>query len=89
MLNNLKYITDKPVKVIAQQAGIRPTTKDRRPLMGRHYEFQKLAVFNGLGAKGYMMAPLLSKEMNDYLLFGKELDKECLLDRVKTIQINK
>lgn len=83
LLNNLKYLTDKPISVIAQNAGIRPTTPDRRPFMGKHPEFEKLAIFNGLGAKGYMMAPLLSKEMCDYILHGKALSKECSLMRIK------
>lgn len=82
LLDNLKYLTDQPVSIAAQNAGIRPTTNDRRPLMGRHPEFEKLAIFNGLGTKGYMMAPLLSKEMCDHLLQGTALNKECSLDRI-------
>lgn len=81
LLDNLSYLTDKPVHVVSQIAGIRPTTKDRRPFMGRHSQFEKLAIFNGLGAKGYMMTPLLSLEMRDYLLKNKPLNKECRLER--------
>jgi glycine/D-amino acid oxidase-like deaminating enzyme len=68
LLNNLKYLTDKPVTVISQRAGIRPTTLNRRPIMTQHSDFPKLAAFNGLGAKGYLMAPLLSEEMCRLLL---------------------
>ncbi len=83
LLEHLTCLTDQPVEVLDQIAGIRPTTVDRRPLMGLHPEFNKLAVFNGLGAKGFLLAPLLSKEMCAYLLEGKDLDKECVLQRIK------
>lgn len=81
LLDNLSCLTDKPVHIVSQTAGIRPTTRDRRPFMGRHSQFKKLAIFNGLGAKGYMMAPLLSLEMSDYLLKETPLNKECILER--------
>ncbi len=85
LLENLSYLTDKLVEITAQIAGIRPTTKDRRPFMGRHSQYEKLAVFNGLGAKGYLMAPLLSKEMADFLLKNVAIDKECGLERVSKL----
>lgn len=84
LLENLRYLTNEPVNIVSQTAGIRPTTRDRRPFMGRHPQFEKLAIFNGLGAKGYMMAPLLSLEMTNYLLKQTPLDKECKLERLNT-----
>ena len=44
-------------------------------------QFEKLAIFNGLGTKGYMIGPLLAKEFVDYLLEGNELDQEVKLER--------
>src|SRR5690606_26521760 len=76
ILNNLTFITKEKVEVVSQEAGIRPTTRDRRPLIGTHPEFSNYHIFNGLGAKGYMICPLLSKELVDYLSNGTELDKE-------------
>lgn len=51
------------IKRISTDVGIRPTVVDRRPLCGVHPKFEKLLILNGLGAKGVMMAPLLSKQM--------------------------
>lgn len=82
ILQNLAVLTNEPYTVINQQAGIRPTTLDRRPIMGTHPTFSGLHIFNGLGAKGYLLAPLLSKEMTDYLLNGKVLDREVSLSRI-------
>lgn len=76
ILNNLAFITKENVEVVSQEAGIRPTTRDRRPLIGTHHDFSNYHIFNGLGAKGYMICPLLSKEFVDYLTNGAKLDKE-------------
>jgi glycine/D-amino acid oxidase-like deaminating enzyme len=79
---NLKYITDSSCEIINQQAGMRPTTVDRRPFMGKHPEFDKLFVFNGLGTKGYLLAPLLSAELCSWLDGKSELHPEVTLDRL-------
>ena len=76
LLNNLTYITKEKVEVLSQVAGIRPTTRDRRPLIGTHPNFPNYHIFNGLGAKGYMLAPLLSLEFTAYLSNKADLDKE-------------
>jgi len=77
----LSYITTDPYTIIDQHAGVRPTTYDRRPIMGKHAEFSGLYLFNGLGTKGYMIAPLLAKEMVDFMLYGTPMDKEVSLTR--------
>lgn len=76
LLNNLTFITKEKVEVVSQEAGIRPTTRDRRPLIGTHPAFSNYHIFNGLGAKGYMLCPLLSKEFVSYLAGETSLDKE-------------
>jgi glycine/D-amino acid oxidase-like deaminating enzyme len=81
ILNNLSTIIDEEVEVLGHQAGIRPGSKDRRPFIGTHPEFPNYHVFNGLGSKGYMLCPLLSKEFADWLLDGKELDSEVRIER--------
>lgn len=84
ILNHLSFITDEKVEVVAQEAGVRPTTRDRRPLIGTHPNFSNYHIFNGLGAKGYMICPLLSKEFVDFLAHEKPLDKEVDIKRYFT-----
>jgi glycine oxidase len=81
LLSNLAVLSDAKVEVLNQVAGIRPTVPDRRPILGRHPIYSKLSIFNGLGTKGYMMAPLLSKEMCLYLLENRALHTEVVIDR--------
>lgn len=84
ILTNLSTITSEIPKILKHDAGIRPTTIDRRPLIGIHPNYNKLAIFNGLGAKGYLLAPLLSHEFVEALFNKTEMPKECgIINRVK------
>ena len=65
----------------SQIAGVRPTVYDRRPVMGEHPNHKGIFIFNGLGTKGYLMAPLLSEEMADFIISRKELHREVKLSR--------
>ena len=81
ILDHLSYITDEKVEVISQEAGVRPTTRDRRPLIGTHPNHKNYHIFNGLGAKGYMICPKLSSEFVSYLAQESTLDKEVDVKR--------
>lgn len=81
ILENLKALGEFDLEVVEHTAGIRPTVLDRRPIIGQHPTLNKLYIFNGLGAKGIMIAPLLAKEFVDFMLHGKALDKEVDVKR--------
>ncbi len=70
-----------PFKIIGQKAGIRPTVKDRRPLLGRHSENPRLWIFNGLGTRGIILAPKLAKILLDHIEFGLPLLPETDIKR--------
>ncbi|MEZ5174450.1 MAG: FAD-binding oxidoreductase [Bacteroidia bacterium] len=80
---NLDKILKPPYTILEHEAGFRPTVKDRRPFLGLSKTNSKIAIFNGLGTKGYLMAPLLSLEMCDFLCDGKPLDPESNVSRCK------
>lgn len=81
ILHKLEALGSFQLEVIDHRAGVRPTSPDRRPIIGQHPRFKDLYLFNGLGTKGYMIAPLLAKEFVDFLVNGKELDPETDLAR--------
>ncbi|PKA82466.1 glycine/D-amino acid oxidase-like deaminating enzyme [Ulvibacter sp. MAR_2010_11] len=68
-------------KIIKQVTGIRPTTKDRRPLLGTLSGDSNKAFLNGLGTRGILMAPLLAKMLYEYLEEGIPLPKELDIGR--------
>lgn len=78
---NLKSLSSEPYTVLEHNAGVRPTVLDRRPLLGLHPEYSKMAIANGLGAKGYMLAPLLMHELVKHLFEGKEIPKDSHINR--------
>jgi glycine/D-amino acid oxidase-like deaminating enzyme len=67
--------------VVGQQAGVRPTVPDRRPLLGTHPQSDRVAVFNGLGTKGVTLAPYYAEQMARFLEHGTELDPEVNIKR--------
>jgi glycine oxidase len=54
-------------QVTAHQAGVRPATQDRQPLLGSHPEYDNLHIFNGFGAKGTLTIPWHARLFTDYL----------------------
>lgn len=60
--------------VLEHFVGIRPTTKDRRPILGQHHEYNSLYIFNGLGTKGVLLAPYFSKLMANFILHQTEVE---------------
>jgi len=83
LLNKLKKILTVPYEVIEHQAAIRPTTFDRRPLLGLHPENPCLAIVNGMGTKGASLAPYFVNQFVDYLLEGKTYNQEVNIERAK------
>lgn len=83
LIEKLEKILKVPFEVIDHQVGIRPTVNDRRPLIGIHPEHPALAVFNGMGTKGVMLAPYFANQFFDFLENNLPLDKEVDIARFK------
>jgi len=83
LIDKLKNVLKIPFEIIDHQAGIRPTVNDRRPLIGLHPQHTALAVFNGMGTKGVMLAPYFAKQFVDFLENNKPLNKEADIARFK------
>lgn len=52
--------------ILEHQAGVRPNTKDRRPLIGRLNN--GLLIFNGMGSRAALMTPYLSTLFMEFLI---------------------
>jgi len=75
-----KFITC-PYTVVQQLAGIRPTVKDRRPLLGQHPTHKNTYILNGLGTRGVIAAPTVSKQLFDYIEHKTPLDPTIDIQR--------
>jgi len=72
-----------PFNIVAQSWGMRPTTPDRRPILGPHPEHQNVVIFNGLGTKGVSLAPYFSKVLAEWMENGTPINKEVDIHRYK------
>lgn len=63
----IKDILNVDYEVINSMAGVRPTVKDRKPLIGMHPKNPNIGIFNGLGARGVLIGPFLSKQFSSML----------------------
>lgn len=88
-LQELKTKTEElvefPFNIVSHEWGMRPTTPDRRPLLGAHPQFHRLVVFNGLGTKGVSLAPYFSEVLVHWLENEGTINKEVDIERYKSL----
>lgn len=62
--------------------GIRPTTPDRRPILGSlHGSGGRVVIFNGMGTKGVSLAPYFSEVLVSWLENGLPIDQNVDVNR--------
>jgi glycine/D-amino acid oxidase-like deaminating enzyme len=81
LIEKLKKTFNCDYKITNQFAGIRPTVKDRRPLIGTHKTHKNIHLLNGLGTRGVMLAPTLSKKLYQSIENNKEIETEINIIR--------
>ncbi|MAM30352.1 MAG: FAD-dependent oxidoreductase [Flavobacteriaceae bacterium] len=81
IVSKLKRMISCDFEVVNQVSGIRPTVKDRKPLLGKPFENKPIYFMNGLGTRGLSMAPLLSEWLLDSIAAGKPLPAEVNINR--------
>lgn len=85
LLEHLKGLLHCDFEVVDHLAGVRPTVKDRRPMIGTHPKHSNLHILNGLGTRGVMLAPAMAKELYDHLENGQPIDPFVDIKRYKKI----
>ncbi len=81
LIEKIKEILNCDFEIIEHLAGVRPTVKDRRPLVGTHSKHNSIHILNGLGTRGVMLGPALAKALFENIEFQKPLDKEIDIKR--------
>ncbi len=85
LLTNLETILELDFEIVEHLAGVRPTVKDRRPMVGTHPKFKNLHVLNGLGTRGVMLAPAMAKALFEHIEYQTPLPKEIDIKRFKKV----
>jgi glycine/D-amino acid oxidase-like deaminating enzyme len=85
LIKKLDDILTIPYEIVDQRWAMRPTTPDRRPILGVHPEYPQMAIFNGLGTKGVSLAPYFSGVFFSWLENGSLMNEEVDLNRYKSL----
>ncbi len=81
LIDRLCEILTCDFEIIEHFAGVRPTVKDRRPLLGSHHLYKNLHILNGLGTRGVMLAPAMAMDLYHFIEEGKPLDRTIDIKR--------
>lgn len=76
LLEKIQHDLKTPFEIVDHIAAIRPTVKDRRPVLGVHPEHSRLYVFNGLGTKGASLGPYWANHMVEFISKGAKIRPE-------------
>lgn len=75
--DHLKNVWEGSFETLEHKSGVRPATKDRRPLIGPH-ELDHTWIFGGMGSRAVLMTPYLARVLVEHFMYGAPLLKECL-----------
>ncbi|MDH4088884.1 MAG: FAD-binding oxidoreductase [Cyclobacteriaceae bacterium] len=85
LVEKMKELVNFPFNIVGQEWGLRPTTPDRRPILGRHPELRSCFIFNGMGTKGVSLTPFLSEMLIRSIEKGEAINKEVDIERYKLL----
>ncbi len=81
LIERIKEILNCDFEIVDHFAGVRPTVRDRRPLLGTHPKHKNFHILNGLGTRGVMLAPAMAIDLFDFIEEIKPLDKTIDIKR--------
>ena len=78
---NFEQICGLSYEILECWAGVRPVSKDRRPVIGADPKDVDRVIFNGFGSRAIMTTPLLSAMAIDHVFESAEIWPEVVLER--------
>ncbi|ADR21728.1 FAD-dependent oxidoreductase [Marivirga tractuosa] len=88
LIDKLDDLLQLKYQILDQVAGIRPASKDRRPLIGNHPERKNVFIFNGLGTKGVSLAPYFARQFVNSIFNFEKLNDEVNINRYYPLYSN-
>ena len=81
LVEKIKEVINCDFEIVSHFAGVRPTVKDRRPLVGTYVNHDSIHILNGLGTRGVMLGPAMAKSLFDNIEYNLPLDKAIDIKR--------
>jgi glycine oxidase len=89
LIQRIKEILNCDFEIIQHFAGVRPTVKDRKALIGTHKTHKNVHILNGMGTRGVMLAPTMAKILFENIEFGVPIDLSINIERFyKKMKLN-
>lgn len=83
LIEKIEEVISCDYEILEHLAGIRPTVKDRKPLLGTHELYKRVHLLNGLGTRGVMLGPPMAKVLFDSIENDIPVDKTVSYLRFK------
>lgn len=81
LMQKLANLTEVETSVLTHQTAIRPTTPDRKPVLGKWRDHNRVYVFNGLGTKGVTYGPFFARHLFNHIIHNDALMPEVDIKR--------
>lgn len=81
LTEQLRETINLPFEIKEVLVGVRPASPDRRPILGALPNARNRYIFNGLGTKGFSLAPYFASQLCEHILNGKEIPKDVAVSR--------
>ena len=81
LVEKIQEIIKCDFEIVKHFAGVRPTVKDRKPLVGTYRNHNSIHILNGLGTRGVMLGPAMAKALFENIENQKPLDKAIDIKR--------
>jgi glycine/D-amino acid oxidase-like deaminating enzyme len=81
LVERIKEIINCDFEIVSHFGGVRPTVRDRRPIIGTHNKHASLHILNGLGTRGVMLGPAMAKDLFYYIENKTALDPVIDINR--------
>jgi len=81
LVERIKEIINCDFEIVSHFGGVRPTVRDRRPIIGTHNKYTSLHILNGLGTRGVMLGPAMAKDLFYYIENKTALDPVIDIER--------
>lgn len=83
LVEKLTRMTSANFNIMHQNAGVRPSSKDRQPILGEHPSNRNMYIFNALGTRGVMLAPYYADMLLNFIFNQNSIDSTVSLHRFK------
>lgn len=81
LVARIKEILNCEFEIVKHFGGVRPTVKDRKPLIGTHADYSNVHILNGLGTRGVMLGPAMAQALYENIENEIPLDLSCDIRR--------